>query len=352
MKKSIVLVIGMLFVLVMFSGCGKLEDKVTQKESRIKIKTSVNLVNFFECEEGVMIAIKDDHSFDINKAGKYSVDAVILEGDKQVEKTYVFEVYDDEKPVIECEDAITLYEKDKFVAEEKATCTDNSGEDIRLQVVENNVDTNNAGEYSVKYQAADSSGNTEEKTMNVTVKKVHSFSERKALVKELLKKKEYNLLEMEVDNNKKLVWAQMKESFSPVEKGNYYYYINPYLSISQTEKVTSTKLFVEVFYQDKKDYVSPKNIYIRSDKGTIETDQNSVDFDYEYSYVYSNFSDMSYYFTEKSDLDKLCDEILQGSSLKIATYTDKNTLEYTCKSKEISKMKQLMNFYKELQSNF
>lgn len=346
----------MLFIVLsmcMFlGGCSKsLDERVTQKQDKIEIGTQTNLTELFECEDGVNIGIKNAGSFSVDKVGSYSVDFTITDGNEQVDKSFIFIVKDEKAPEITIKDKVVLYEKDKFDPQKYASVVDNSKEDIKLEIAENNVDVNKAGEYQVKYQAKDSSGNKSEKDMKVTVKKVYSFSERKGIVKKLLKDKKYKNLKMSTDNNKKLVWINLKGSvFRSVEKGNYYYIIDPYLVFDRVGKKLRTSLYVNIWEQDKEDYVSPKSLYIRSNKGTISTSSCTVNLDFELDYVYSNFSNINYYFTKSSDLDKLYSTILNGTNLKFTAYTDKYTFHYKCKKKEIEGMQTLLGFYNDLKS--
>ena len=351
MKKISVLFVALL-ICFSLSSCGKsLEEKVTQKQTKVEIGTQVNLVDLFDCEEGVSIAVKNIGSFDTSKVGTYSVGFTITEGDEQLDKSFAVKVTDEKAPDIEAEEEIILYQGDKFDPENHATVSDNSNEEIVLEVVENNVNLNKAGEYAVKYQAKDSSGNKSEKDTKVIVKKVYSFAERKNIVKDLLKNKAYKNLEYTSDNNKKIVWIDFKKNvFSSVEKGNYYYYLKPYLVVTREGKKLNTKLYVNVFAQDKEKYLSPKSLYIRSSKGTVSTDQYTVDLDFEYDYLYSNFSDMTYYFNDEKKLDKLHNEVINGSDVKFTTYTDEYTFQYKCNAKEIKGMKTMLSFYNDLKA--
>lgn len=104
----------------------------------------------YVCEEGVQLGFKNADSFNPQKEGSYSLDATISADSKQVDTSYIVDVYDDVVPEINAED-IVIYENDEYDLLKDVTVTDNSGEKIEATVSEQNVDNKKAGEYSVKY---------------------------------------------------------------------------------------------------------------------------------------------------------------------------------------------------------
>ena len=346
--KKIILFICVLFCLSL-SGCGKsLDEQVTLKKESVEVGTQVNLVDLFECEDGISVGVKNANSFDADKVGSYSIDLTIMDGEEEVDKTFIIKVTDETAPEITSEEEIVLYENDSIDPMKYAAATDNSKEDIALEVVENNVDTKNAGEYVIKYQAKDSSGNTSEKEVKVVVKKVYSFSERKQLAKQIIKDGKYKHLTIDVEKNKKLVWVNIP-NFNVTSKNDYGYGFMPYLVITHENKKIETRLYVCVVELDSKYYLSPKSMYIRSNKGTINTGDNSVNFDFDIGNSYKYTSYIDFYYSNTKDLDKLSD-MVNGDYLEFKVYTDKRDFNYKCKKKEIDGMKELMKFYNDLKS--
>lgn len=350
MKKGLLLFI-ILGVLGLVTGCGKLSDKVQQKETKIKVGTKVNLVEQFQCAEGVSIGIDNADAFDSGKVGSYSVDVTIISGDKQEKKTYIFDVYDDEKPQMEGED-VTIYERDKLTLEELVTCTDNSGETIKPEIVESNVDVNKAGSYVVKFSAKDSSNNISEKQINITVKKKYNFKEIKKLVKKILKKKEYKGLVMSKSEDKDFVWVEASgKAFSSKENSRYFYWFAPYWAVAKPDGEKDAnykvKLFVELFCQSKNGYISPDNMYIRSEKDKIESDSDNVNFDSDYNLKYSYFSDMHFIFIDSESIDKFCG-MIDANSIKFTGYTDEKTFRYTLNGRDKKEIKKMIKFYNEI----
>lgn len=350
MKKGLLL-FAIIGVLGLVTGCGKLSDKVQQKESKIKVGSKVNLVEQFQCAEGVSIGIDNADAFDSSKVGSYSVDVTIISGDEQEKKTYIFDVYDDEKPQMEGKD-VTIYEKEKLTLEELVTCTDNSGETIKPEIVENNVDVNKAGSYVVKFSAKDSSDNISEKQINVTVKKKYNFKEIKKLVREILKKKEYKGLVMDKSEDKDIVWVEVSnKAFSSKENSQYFYWFRPYWAVAKPDGEKNAnyrvKLFVELLCQSKEEYISPENMYIRSEKDKIKSDSDSVEYDYVYELEYSIFSDMQFMFTDSESINKFCD-MIDANNIKFTGYTDKKTFRYTLNGRDKKEIQKMINFYNEI----
>lgn len=154
------------------TACGSISDKVTQKSDTIEVGESFDLNSFFEVDEGITISLKDK-SIDMSAIGSYSIDLIISNGKKEEEKIYTLNVVDTQAPVINVRDT-TIYIGAEFNAEELATVSDNSGEDISVTVKDSNVDASTAGSYSITYTATDSSGNSSEKSAIVEVMSLDS----------------------------------------------------------------------------------------------------------------------------------------------------------------------------------
>lgn len=102
MKKiNIGLLIATGLCVISLTGCSEdLTEKVKQTETRIQVGTDINLNSLFECEEGIKLGFKNADSFNSQKAGSYSLDATISADDKQVDTSYLVDVYDDIAPEI------------------------------------------------------------------------------------------------------------------------------------------------------------------------------------------------------------------------------------------------------------
>ena len=154
------------------TACGSIRDKVTQKSDTIEVGETFDLNSYFEVDEGVTVSLKNA-SIDTSVIGSQTLDVIISNGKKEEEKTFTMNVVDTQAPVIDVRDA-TIYIGAEFNAEELATVSDNSGEDISVTVKDNNVDTSTAGSYSITYTATDSSGNSSEKSAVVEVMSIDS----------------------------------------------------------------------------------------------------------------------------------------------------------------------------------
>ena len=166
MKRCVLMTMFMVCAIGL-TACGSISDKVTQKSDTIEAGETFDLNSFFEVDEGVTISLKDT-SIDMSTIGSHSIDLIISDGKKEEEKTFTMNVVDTQAPVINTRD-ITIYIGAEFNAEEFATASDNSGENIFVTVKSNDVDISTSGRYSITYEATDSSGNSSEKAAIVEV---------------------------------------------------------------------------------------------------------------------------------------------------------------------------------------
>jgi len=117
-----------------------------------------------------------------NKAGEYKIKYNVKDssGNKadEVVRTVIIEEKDTTKPVITLigESEINLYVGDNYI-EQGATAKDNIDGDITENIViTGNVNTNKAGEYKIKYNVKDSSGNkADEIVRTVIIKELEGF---------------------------------------------------------------------------------------------------------------------------------------------------------------------------------
>ena len=341
-------VVVLLMVVFCFCGCGqKIEDKVTLIEPKVAVGTTSNLSDLFKCEEGVSIGFNNLDSFDGNKVGSYSVEATITDGKDTVEKSFIIEVYDDESPAIALKkESISIYEGDKFEAKEYASVTDNSKEDIDIEI-EDGVDTSKEGEYTVTYKATDSSGNSDEKQMSVIVKKTYSYSELKKLIKQIVKKKEYNKLEMDFDNNKKRIWVATKNPTTAQKGEENLFTYQPHWSIGIKSRRIDIKFFAYVYETNYDGYLTPTLFNLKSSTGSKRTTDYDRDINYTYDWFTVRYYNSITYLFKAEDSDKIA-TILSGEKIKLNGYSKEKNMKRACTKKEIEQLHQLSDFYNEL----
>lgn len=106
---------------------------------------------------------------DTKTVGTYTVTFTVIDSHwNQTEHSVEVHVVKKPAPVIEVED-VTINVGDKFNALSVATVHDEIDKDIKLEVIEDNVDENTPGEYTVTYRAVNSLGEVTIKSITVTV---------------------------------------------------------------------------------------------------------------------------------------------------------------------------------------
>lgn len=346
-----IFLLGIIFCLsnIILTGCGKkLTDQVTQDETRVKVGSNVNLSDLFTCEEGIAIGFNNADSFDSNKIGSYSLAATITDGDEEAEKTYIVEVYDDEAPKIVVENEnIVIYENDNFEPDKFVSCSDNSGETIDVNVDTSAVDISKAGEYEVSYSASDSSGNTANATMKVTVKKAFTYKKLKALVDTLFKENKYTMLKYKVYKSDKNIAISLAKILSPTVKEEYSFCDYIAIVLSVKDKKIVPQIYTYVGEQDTSKYLSPELMCIESKNGAIKSDNYSSSYDYDFGYNFEYSSNLNFLFKKLESLEKFCD-IVKDDNVTLTAYTDKRTLKHKCTKTELKRMRQLGAFYEEI----
>lgn len=108
------------------------------------------------------VTIKYDKNPKFNKSGSQDVKIVVTdESGNSVKLTQKLTLYEDtEPPVITGVHDINAYLGDGISYKEGITVTDNISTDIQLQVDNSQVNLNEAGTYTITYQATDDAGNT------------------------------------------------------------------------------------------------------------------------------------------------------------------------------------------------
>jgi len=349
-KRRFVLFICLLVALSLF-GCKKqpLSDSVKQKQNKIAVGEDVKLDTLFECEEGVSIGLKNPSAFNSKVVGSYSIEATIIKDDESEDHTYLIEVYDDQVPEITAED-IVICTGDEFDALTNVSCQDNSNETIKAEVKENTVDIENVGVYKVVYTATDSSGNTGEKEISVTVKQSYTYDSLKEIVKEKLKEKKYNLLEMTEDDNKELIWIEIKDIEGVTEKISgvgHVYYFSPYWSLSVKDKQIEKSFFVKFVNINTDDYLSPERLFFSSSEGKCEGSVDTLKIDYEFNYSYTYHYNIDDWLFSENDIENIV-SLMGGNDITATIYCEEADFSYTYTKEEHKAMKQLRDFYNEL----
>lgn len=105
-----------------------------------------------------------------NETGEYEVTYKVVDSfNNETKKTITVTVVENQKPVINAEDK-TIYLNEEFDPLEDVTAIDPEDGKIKdIEVIENNVKTEEIGEYKVIYQVEDSFGNVVTKEITVTV---------------------------------------------------------------------------------------------------------------------------------------------------------------------------------------
>ena len=103
------------------------------------------------------------------------------------------EAPDTTSPIIElASDGVAYYEGDKYDPMEYVlSVTDDSGETIKAEYDDKDVNIASPGDYFISYSATDSAGNSSEKKLNFKVKKEYTRDEIKEIIQQLIDNKYY-----------------------------------------------------------------------------------------------------------------------------------------------------------------
>ncbi len=349
MKRIILLLASMTFVILLLSGCGKLSDDVEQKKTKVEVGSKVKLEDLFKCSDGVSIGFKNEDNFNINKVGKYAMQASLQKDDETQDITYNIEVVDTKAPVINAED-IRIFEGEKYKNKLDMSCDDNSGEDIKAKIVSNNTNNKKAGKYIIKLEAVDSSGNKSTKEVEVTVLKVYKFKEIKKITKNLLKKKKYNKLSAEMDKQDETIIITSKDEYRTV--GNVRSKMGQcanavVMVMFNTNRKVQTAPRVDFYSYSTEGYNKSDRVYVTSSNGKVRFDNSNVDMDFEMIGIEALDKTISNNLLEDDKYTNKCLKVFKGNNVKAKIYTEAGALNYTFNSKEKKYLKQLSNFYNE-----
>ncbi len=100
--------------------------------------------------------------YDFNKAGNYDLEVVVEDtsGNRSIEKVNVeIRKKDVDAPIIEGKEKVSLNINAEFDPFKDMKVSDDRDENVKLEIVSNNVDTSKKGTYEVVYEAIDYTGN-------------------------------------------------------------------------------------------------------------------------------------------------------------------------------------------------
>ena len=172
-KKKIILPIILLLVIIFGIGGYYMYDRyqkelieknkvhITYNDLKVEINDDVLVSSFIkEVKNGVLIG--NEEKVDTSKLGKVDIEVTIMnKSDEEEKHTFKVDVIDTTKPVIEAKKDISSYIGRDVDLLKDVKVTDNSKEEIKAKVI-GDYDINKTGEYKLKYEASDSSGNKEE----------------------------------------------------------------------------------------------------------------------------------------------------------------------------------------------
>lgn len=161
-KKKIMLIGIIVLVILVTTICilvfgGKKSDLVLIKDLNVEINSEVTLLSFVdEVKNGSVIS--EDKKIDTSKLGRQELTVEVKTGNKTKKYEFTINVVDTTKPEIDGRSEITTIVGEKIDLLEGVTVSDNSKEDIKVEI-KGDYDFNKEGEYELEYYAKDSSGN-------------------------------------------------------------------------------------------------------------------------------------------------------------------------------------------------
>ncbi len=174
-KRKVLLFFILLIVVIVFSFIiiliNKKKDKVDVKlkdNLDVLVNSNVKVSDFItDISNG---KLKDnDLVIDTSNIGNKVVEVVIINNNnKEVNYKFNINVIDNEKPIINSDDKITIYTNDEVDLLDYVTVSDNYDNDVKVKV-EGSYDNTKGGEYKLSYVATDSSNNETVKEFTLVV---------------------------------------------------------------------------------------------------------------------------------------------------------------------------------------
>lgn len=147
--------------------------EITPKDVTVFEGDSVRETDFVEkAEDNTKITYSFVTTPDVNTIGDYDIKIKAFDEGENVTEfkaKLIVKRRDTTPPVIDGVKDLIVNLGQGISYKKGVTVTDDSGEDIKLEIDNSGVDTKKAGTYTVKYSATDSAGNTTEKTAKVTI---------------------------------------------------------------------------------------------------------------------------------------------------------------------------------------
>ena len=162
-KKKKIMLIGIIVLVILFTTIcilvfgDKKSDLVLIKDLNVEINSEVTLLSFVdEVKNGSVIS--EDKKIDTSKLGRQELTVEVKTGNKTKKYEFTINVVDTTKPEIDGRSEITTTVGEKIDLLEGVTVSDNSKEDIKVEI-KGDYDFTKEGEYELEYYAKDSSGN-------------------------------------------------------------------------------------------------------------------------------------------------------------------------------------------------
>ncbi len=177
-SKKLLSLFSLLLIICFAAGCESAEETaptlVQQTVSSVEVGEKVgDFTTFFTCQKGASIELGDLSEIDTYTVGTYDIPAIIHYKKAVVPMKYPFEVVDTTPPELTVDKTkIEIYLGMDYKPDEmiKATATDNSGEDVKIDFISFPMITDRVLNSSGKITATDKSGNSASKDIDVSIK--------------------------------------------------------------------------------------------------------------------------------------------------------------------------------------
>lgn len=373
-KKNVVLpiIIGLIVFIIMIAICVVsylilLEgDKVKQTRSEIELGSPFYVKDVFECKGNVNISLKEGYNIDTLSRGTQEAVFIITSGKKFEEKSFSFNIVDTIPPIIEGTN-FTIYSGDEVNLDKFVQCSDNSDEEVSLSIKSGVVDSSTKGDYPIVIEATDTSGNTAEKSIIVTVMSIDSPEDVMDLIDEFLTKEGY---------------SEFKYNRTDLEA---VFITSPKLKRKNLSSERTFSLYPEIFISESlvRQQFGCNSLILRGEV----TDENSIDNRYklkannlkissgdgsilmpEKTYLQSTGDFEKRYYTSRFDfeitndiIDKFENMVDSGNINMEFTFTNEKgfypdytyenvTVNYECSSEDIEQLKRTLAVYRHMQS--
>lgn len=159
--------LGFYFILQKHLEKKEIEKIVFVENLETEFLSDVNVSDFIKSIDGKIV---DDYKIDTTKVGKKEIKfSFTTAKNKEIKYSYTLEIKDTTPPVIWLNNTYNKVQGSEDNLVDKILCADNYDDKPKCEII-GDYDLNEAGAYSLKFKATDSSGNVKEKdfTLNVT----------------------------------------------------------------------------------------------------------------------------------------------------------------------------------------